>query len=116
MGRFRIFRQLLAVFVVAGLGLAPLAAGAVAARPATVIGMADEMPCCPPSPTPYDCQKCPLIGLCVTGCLHCGPIAPVISLLARDLDRNDRPDIDNTKDGLVYSPVSPPPRSLSLPV
>lgn len=112
-----VVRQLLAVFVAAGMVFAPLAApAAMAVMPSeSVAGMVNDMVCCPPSPIPSDCQKCPLNGLCIASCPHCVPIALVVSLLARDPARNDRPNVDNTKDGLAYLPAAPPPRSVGLP-
>jgi hypothetical protein len=64
----RFFDLALAVFVTAGLALAPLRAP-VAATPAQPAGMTDismstEMPRCPDEQKSKDCLDCPLVAIC----------------------------------------------------
>lgn len=117
MGKFRIVRQLLAAFVVAGLALAPMGApvAAAAMQADPMVGMADDMPCCPPSPQPNDCQKCPLIGLCVAKTFQGMPTEAIIAHPAWSLSRTGLPRNDGARDSLGDPPLPRPPRSLGLP-
>src|SRR3954468_1468681 len=64
----RLLRVAFAVFVTAGLALAPLAAPAAAAQlhadGRSDMSMSADMPCCPDEQKSKDCQDCPLIAIC----------------------------------------------------
>ncbi|OYU86649.1 MAG: hypothetical protein CFE29_28350 [Bradyrhizobiaceae bacterium PARB1] len=65
----RLIGRLLAVFVIVGLTLAPLASPAAAAR-VTAAGMTDmsamsaDMSCCPDEQKADGCKDCPLLAMC----------------------------------------------------
>jgi len=106
-------RQLFAIFVIAGLIWAPLTAPAAAGamRSALMPEMADDMPCCPPA-LPRDCQKCPLIGLCIAKTFQGMPAEAVMSHPTWSHSRMGSPSSDGARDGLGYLPPPRPPRSL----
>jgi hypothetical protein len=113
----RSLRQLFAIFVIAGLIWAPLTAPAAAdaMRSASMAEMADDMPCCPPSSLPSDCQKCPLIGLCIAKTFQGMPSEAVIAHPTWSHSQKGSPSSDGARDGLGYLPLPRPPRSLGLP-
>jgi hypothetical protein len=116
--------RLLAVFLIAGLVFAPLAARANAdskASMAMVAAMADDaatmsgdMPCCPEKSAPVDCADCPLMAICMANTLQAQPsadIAEVEPVMLRML----LPASDPEAESLGLSPPSKPPRSLVSP-
>jgi hypothetical protein len=81
MGLRRYINFLVAVFVTAGLAVAPLVTP-VAAKPMAPIAMADDMPamsadmpCCPDKQNSNDCRDCPLVAMCVLKVSLAGPNA-----------------------------------------
>ena len=66
----------MAVFVTAGLAMAPLVSPAAAAQGKgagmTEMSMSADMPCCPDQKT-MDCQDCPLMAMCVLQTVQAGP-------------------------------------------
>jgi len=125
-------RRLLAIFMIAGLVLAPLARPAMAGPmsdasmpDASMSAMTedmsasaaddaamDEMPCCPSkAPTPIGCDKCVLMAVCMDKCFtglsaasFCqADVASVRTLL---------PQNDFRPDGLGHPPPEHPPRTL----
>jgi len=111
----RFLRQLFAVFVIAGLTVAPLTAPAKATQSASMAEMAGDVPCCPSSPMPSDCQKCPLIGLCIAQTFQGLPTEAAIAHPAWSLAQRDLPRNEGSRDGLGYLPPPRPPRSPGLP-
>jgi hypothetical protein len=129
-------RRLLAIFMVAGLVLAPLSrpvmAGTMpdASMPAMADDMsmsampddmsmsagademANDMPCCPSkSPAPIDCDKCVFVAACMSKCfagLATAVFQPVFAVSAGLA----RPQNDFWPDGLGYPPPEHPPRTL----
>lgn len=91
-------------------------AGAASAAPATMeTGVMDDMPCCPSdTPAPFDCQKCPLMTLCVVGyapgVLVLGNALIVFPTLAHTIPRTD----ELVPVGLTHPPPVEPPRSSML--
>jgi hypothetical protein len=110
-----ILRHVLAIFVIAGLIAGPLTAPAAAnaAQATAMVGMADDMPCCPHKPPPVDCPKCPFMVVCsmlqclpgLSGAIALGGLAPTATRLLVPLS-------DLHRDGLGYAPPPRPPRSL----
>ena len=105
--------RLLAIFLIAGLVLAPLSAPANAATHASIaaVEMSADMPCCPDKSAPMDCDQCPLMAICMVktfqepssaGVIEVRPVA--VRLLA--------PRSDPAMEGLNYLPPPRPPRSL----
>jgi hypothetical protein len=116
-------RRLLAIFMIAGLVLAPLS-GPVMAGAASHASMSDDtsmsaiademvgdMPCCPAkAPVPIDCDKCVLMAACMTKCfaspvailLHPSAVFHQIALLQNDF----------WPDGFGRPPPEHPPRTL----
>src|SRR5260370_20413725 len=123
----RLIGRLIAIFMIAGLTLAPLSRPVMAAGPSDISmpamvdsmsmsAMADEMtgdmPCCPSkAPAPIDCDKCVYMAACMTKCfaglsasvfrpsfVASGQIAPLQS--------------DFLPDGLGHPPPEHPPRTL----
>jgi hypothetical protein len=111
-----ILRHVLAIFVVAGLIAGPLAASATDTAQATAVAsMSDEMPCCPHTPPPVDCSKCPFMAVCsMPQCLLGLPAGMVMGALAPTAARLPVLLSDLQRDGLGYPPPPRPPRSLIL--
>src|SRR5215207_1370273 len=65
----RLLNLALAVFVTAGLALAPMAAPALGADAQSGsmsdTAMSADMPCCPDEHKSKDCQDCPLMAMCI---------------------------------------------------
>jgi hypothetical protein len=120
-------RRLLAIFMIAGLVLAPLSRPVMAgtASDASMSAMADamstsamtdemasDMPCCPTkAPAPIDCDKCVFMAACMTKCfagLSAAVFCPSFAASGRiaPLQNDFRPD------GLGHPPPEHPPRSL----
>jgi hypothetical protein len=120
-------RRLLAIFMIAGLALAPLSRPVMAgtASDASMSAMADamstsamademanDMPCCPTkAPVPIDCDKCVFMAACMTKCfagLSAAVFCPSFAASGRiaPLQNDFRPD------GLGHPPPEHPPRSL----
>ena len=112
--------RLLAVFLIAGLVFAPLAARAnvdsmaVASMADDAASMSDDMPCCPDKSAPVDCDKCPLMALCVSTTLHAPLSASVAAIQAVAL-RMLLPVSDPEAESLGLLPPPKPPRSLVHP-
>jgi hypothetical protein len=112
--------RLLAVFLIAGLVLAPLAARAnedsmASMARANIAGdtaaVSDDMPCCPDKSAPVDCDQCPLMALCVSTTLQAPLPADVAEIEAITL-RMLLPGSDPEVESVGYSPPPKPPRSL----
>jgi hypothetical protein len=118
--------RLLAVFLIAGLVLAPLAARANA-NPVASMAMAsmadkaaseaasmpDDMPCCPEK-SPSDCADCPLMAICMVKTLQVQPAAGVAEIQPVTL-RVLLPVSDPEAESLGLLPPPKPPRSLVRP-
>ena len=75
--------RLLALFLIVGLGFAPLSAPANAATTASMAAasMSDDMPCCPEKSAPVDCgDKCLLMAICMAKTFQALPSAGVIDV------------------------------------
>ena len=112
--------RLLAVFVIVGLVIAPLTtranAGGMVSMAMTSMsdetaGMSDGMPCCPDKSAPVDCDKCPLMALCVATTLQVPSLAAVAEIYPVTL-RMLLPGSDPELESVGYSPPPKPPRSL----
>lgn len=110
--------RLLAVLVIVGLVVAPLSApanaGGVASMAMTSMSddaaaMADDMPCCPDKSAPVDCDKCPLMALCVSTTLQ-PPLPARVTEVQSVTLRLLLPGSDPEVDGVGYSPLPKPPR------
>jgi hypothetical protein len=112
--------RLLAIFLIAGLVFAPLAARAnvdsVASMAMTSMAddaasMSDDMPCCPEKSAPVDCDQCPLMALCVSTTLQAPRpvgVAEIQPVTLRMLLPGSDPEVES----VAYSPPPKPPRSL----
>jgi hypothetical protein len=109
--------RLLAVFLIAGLVLAPLAARAnvdsmaLMAMAGNAAAMSDDMPCCPDKSAPVDCDQCPLMALCVSTTLQ-APLPAGIAEIQPVTLRMLLPGSDPEVESVAYSPPPKPPRSL----
>src|SRR4051794_25104145 len=113
--------RLLAIFLIAGLVLAPLAARAnvdsMASMAMTSMSgdhmadMSDDMPCCPDKSAPVDCDQCPLMALCVSTTLQ-APLPAGIAEIQPVTLRMLLPGSDPEVESVVYSPPPKPPRSM----
>jgi hypothetical protein len=117
------FCRLLAVFLIAGLVFAPLAARAnvdstasmaMAAMADDAASMSDDMPCCPDKSAPVDCDKCPLMALCVSTTLH-APLSASVAEIQPVTLRMLLPVSDPEAESLGLLPPPKPPRSLVRP-
>ena len=112
--------RLLAVFLIAGLVFAPLAARAnanptvsmaMAAMADEAASMSEDMQCCPDKSAPVDCDQCPLMALCAATTLQAplpAGIAEIQSVTLRMLLPGSDPEVES----VVYSPPPKPPRFL----
>jgi hypothetical protein len=118
--------RLLAVFLIAGLVFAPLAARANVDSMASMAvtstadeaaskaaSMSDDMPCCPEKSAPMDCADCPLMALCVSTTLQ-APLSGGVAELQPVILQMLRPGSDPEVESLGYSPPPRPPRSLDV--
>jgi hypothetical protein len=120
-------RRLLAIVMIAGLVLAPLASPVMAgtASHASMPAMADDMsisatademaidtPCCPSkAPTPISCDKCVFMTACTTKCFPGMTMALFQPMFAVSAGLG-RPQNDFWPDGLGHPPPEHPPRIL----
>lgn len=122
MGFRRLIGHFLAVFVIAGLVMAPLVSPVAAMGPSNVAmsdmaSMVDEMPCCPDTQKQpdtqkkNDCKDCPLLAICMLKNLVTQPIADVA--VERSF-KHYQPAVhdDLMSDGLARPPPDHPPRIL----
>jgi hypothetical protein len=121
-------RRLLAIFMIAGLVLAPSARPVMAgtASDASMPAMADDMsmsavademasdmPCCPSkAPTPIGCDKCVFMAACATKCFSGLTVALFQPLFAVSAGLA-HPQNDSWPDGLGHPPPEHPPRTLA---
>jgi hypothetical protein len=124
----RFITRLLAIAIVAGLAVAPVAAPA--AMRASMAGMmadgmtdlssvadgssmAADMPCCPDEQNSRTCTDCPVIGMCVLTSVQAVP--PMMAALpVRHAVRTAHAVLDEaTADGLDRPPPDQPPRNLA---
>jgi hypothetical protein len=105
--------RLLAVFLIAGLVLAPLAARANVDSIVSMAmtSMSGDMPCCPDKSAPVDCDRCPLMALCVATTLQ-APLPAGIAEIRLVTLRMLLPGSDPEVESVAYSPPPKPPRSL----
>jgi hypothetical protein len=120
-------RRLLAIFMIAGLVLAPLAQPAMAgmvsdasmqamaddmSSSATASEMASDMPCCPSkAPIPIGCDKCIFMAACTAKCFPGMTMAVFQPMFAVSAGLG-RPQNDFRPDGLGHTPPEHPPRTL----
>jgi hypothetical protein len=122
MGFRSLIGHLLAVFVIAGLVMAPWLSPVAAMESSNVAmsdmaSMTDEMPCCPDTQKPdtqkkNDCKDCPLLAICMVKNLVTQPIAEAI--VVRSF-KHYKPAVhdDLMSDGLDRPPPDHPPRTLA---
>lgn len=115
---FRWFLNLaLAVFVTAGLAVAPLVAPVPAKEP-SVSEMADmstmsaDMPCCPDAQNSKNCQDCPLIAMCILKTVQAGPSLAAAMPVRHGIRTVHSVFDDAPADGLNRPPPDHPPRYL----
>ena len=112
--------RLLAVFLIAGLVFAPLAARAnvdsmaMASMADDAASMSDDMPCCPEKSSPMDCADCPLMAICMAKTLQAQPAAGAAEIQPVAL-RIQLPVSDPEAESLGLLPPSKPPRSQVRP-
>jgi hypothetical protein len=113
----RLIARLLAIAVIAGLSLAPLAtpAAAQALAIADVAGMSSmsaDMPCCPDEQKSKDCRDCPLIAICVLKTVQAGPSLAAAMPVRHAIRTAHSVRNDALADGLDRPPPDHPPRTL----
>jgi hypothetical protein len=120
-------RRLLAIFMVAGLVLAPLSRPVMAgtasdgsmsaiaddmAMSATSDEVAGDMPCCPSkAAAPIDCDKCVFMAACMSQFLA-GPSGTIFRLPFAASGQIILPQNDSWPDGVGHPPPEDPPRTL----
>jgi hypothetical protein len=120
-------RRLLAIFMIAGLVLAPVARPAMVGSlsdvsmaamtddgsvPATADAMTGDMPCCPSNaPTPVGCDKCIFMAACAANCFA-GLTAALFQPPFAVSSGLSRPQNDFRPDRLGDTPPEHPPRTL----
>lgn len=115
---FRRFLNLaLAVFVTAGLAVAPLMAPAAAKERSAnemtgMLTMSADMPCCPDEQNSKNCQDCPLVAMCILKTVQAGP-SLTAAIPVRHGIRTVHSVFDEVPaDGLNRPPPDHPPRNL----
>lgn len=117
---FRRFLNLaFAIFVTAGLVMAPLMTPAVAKAPpaaemtgmSAMSAMSGDMPCCPDEQKNKSCQDCPLIAMCTLKTAQAGPSLAATMLVRPAIRTAHALTNDATADGLDRPPPDHPPRS-----
>lgn len=114
----RLIARLLAISVIAGLALAPLATPA-AAKVSAVVGTTDmssmsaDMPCCPGEQNSQDCQDCPLLAMCMLKTVQAGPSLAAAMPLRHAIRTTHSVRDDVAADGLIRPPPDHPPRYLA---
>ena len=108
----RLIGHLLAVFVIAGLVVAPLAAmGPSSAAMSDMASMSGDMPCCPDTQKNKDCRDCPLLAICMLKNLAAHPAVEAVVL--RPASHHQILALDDVmNDGLDRPPPDHPPRTL----
>jgi hypothetical protein len=117
---FRLFiTRLLAIAIVVGLAVAPVAAPAAMqasnmdAGMAEMSSMAADMTCCPDEQKSKTCTDCPLIAMCVLTAAQAAPPA-TSALPVRHAIRTTHALRDDVfADGLNRPPPDQPPRNLA---
>jgi len=120
-------RRLLAIFVIAGLALAPVSRPAMAEMSSDVSmhamadnmsasemtdEMAGDMPCCPSkAPTPVGCDKCVFMAAC-TSLGFVGMSSAVVHLFLTASGDVASLQNDSWPEGLGHPPPEHPPRTL----
>jgi hypothetical protein len=108
--------RLLAIAVIAGLSLAPLATPAAALAVADMVGMSlmsADMPCCPDEQKSGDCRDCPLIAMCVLKTVQAGPSVTAAVPVRHAIRTAHLVRDDVFADGLDRPPPDHPPRTLA---
>jgi hypothetical protein len=109
-----LLKRILAIFLIAGLGVSPLYASAMkgmeqAAQASSMAGMADDMPCHPDKSSPD--KACPFMVVCLSLCFQGMPpvagaiVAPATIKLRTVFER--APELAS----LAPSPPARPPRA-----
>lgn len=113
----QLIAQLLAIFVIVGLAVAPMVAPA-AGRTSAAAGMTEmsstaaDLPCCPDEQKSKTCTDCPLVAMCVLTTAQAAP-PETLALPVRHAVRTAHAVLDEaTADGLAPSPPHQPPRNL----
>jgi hypothetical protein len=111
----RLIARLLAIAVIAGLSLAPLAtpAAAQALAVSDMAGMSADMPCCPDEQNSKDCRDCPLIAMCVVKTVQAGPSLVAAMPVRHPIRTAHSVRNDTLADGLDRPPPDHPPRNLA---
>jgi hypothetical protein len=112
----RLLKFILAVFVAAGLTVAPLVTPAATGhwttgnmQMADAQDMPDDMSCCPDEQNSKQCRDCPLVAICMLKVLQAGPsISPII--VRQPVIELFQPLDDIIADGLTRPPPDHPPR------
>lgn len=112
----RLIGHLLAVFVIAGLVVAPLASPVAAMGPfsaamSNMASMSGDMPCCPDTQKNKDCVDCPLLAICTLKIVAAHSTADAIILRPAGYHQIAAYD-DLMGDELVRPPPDHPPRTL----
>ena len=105
-------RTLLAVVVMAGIAIAPIAVPAAAkTEPGSVQQMSGDMPCCPDEAMRDGCKDCPCMAICVVTTFQAAPVEPnsFVHSLAFTSERTFAND--PLADGLGSPPPARPPRA-----
>jgi hypothetical protein len=122
---FRLFiPRLLAIVIVAGLAVAPVAAPAAMLAPMTAgttdmssvtdgSSMAADMPCCPDEQKSKTCTDCPLTAMCVLTTAQAAPPATSALPVRHAVRTMHALGDDVFADGLDRPPPDQPPRNLA---
>jgi hypothetical protein len=107
--------RLLAIVIVAGLAVAPVAAPAAmqAAPSAAMTEMSADMPCCPDQQNSKACTDCPLVAMCVLTTAQAGPPEMAALPLRHAIRTAHALRDDILAVGLNRAPPDQPPRNLA---
>jgi len=109
-----LLKRVLAIFLIAGLGVSPLYAATVkgmepSVQAQSMAGMADDMPCHPDKSSPD--KACPFIGACLSLCFQGMP--PVFGAIIVPAALEMRTPLESVRQLTSLSPSPParPPRA-----
>lgn len=110
-----ILRSLLAVVVMAGLAIAPMAVPAAAKNAtASLHQMSGDMPCCPDEAMRDGCdgcKNCPCMAICVVTTFQAAPVVPSVFMNSPAFTNERTFANDLLADGLGQPPPARPPRA-----
>ena len=110
----RLISHLLAILVIAGLVVAPVAAKRLpVGEMSDMAAMPGDMPCCPDGQKNNSCQDCPLVAMCMLTIAQADPSPTNGIQVLFQIRTLSFALVDFFADGLMGAPPDHPPRILT---